>query len=44
LPVAITAMPDSVVWVQMRSAGSEVRSGLGTGPGGVVRLSVGGVA
>jgi len=40
LPVAITAMPDSVVWVPMRSAGSEVRSGLGTGPGGVVRLSV----
>jgi NADH-quinone oxidoreductase subunit G len=39
LPVAITAMPDQVVWLPMRSPGSEVRTGLGTGPGGVVRLA-----
>jgi NADH-quinone oxidoreductase subunit G len=38
-------MPDQVVWLPMRSPGSEVRADLGTGPGGVVRLStpVGGV-
>jgi NADH-quinone oxidoreductase subunit G len=40
LPALITAMPDQVVWLPMRSPGSEVRTGLGTGPGGVVRLSV----
>jgi NADH-quinone oxidoreductase subunit G len=40
LPVRITAMPDHVVWLPMRSPGSEVRTDLGTGPGGVVRLSV----
>jgi NADH-quinone oxidoreductase subunit G len=39
LPVLITAMPDQVVWLPMRSPGSEVRAQLGTGPGGVVRLS-----
>jgi NADH-quinone oxidoreductase subunit G len=39
LPVQITPMPDSVVWLPMRSPGSEVRSALGTGPGGVVTLS-----
>ncbi len=39
LPVRVTEMPDRVVWVPMRSPGSEVRSGLGTAPGGVVRLS-----
>jgi NADH-quinone oxidoreductase subunit G len=44
LPVRITPMPDGVVWLPMRSPGSEVRSVLGTGPGGVVRLSAGGVA
>jgi NADH-quinone oxidoreductase subunit G len=44
LPVRVTAMPDSVVWLPMRSPGSEVRTGLGTGPGGVVRLSVNGGA
>jgi NADH-quinone oxidoreductase subunit G len=32
-------MPDQVVWLPMRSPGSEVRTDLGTGPGGVVRLS-----
>jgi NADH-quinone oxidoreductase subunit G len=40
LPVRITPMPDGVVWLPMRSPGSEVRSVLGTGPGGVVRLAV----
>ena len=42
LPVAITPMPDRVVWLPMRSPGSEVRTQLGTAPGGVVRLSPGG--
>ena len=41
LPVRITAMPDQVVWLPMRSPGSEIRTDLGTGPGGVVRLSAG---
>ncbi|TQN41293.1 NADH dehydrogenase subunit G [Blastococcus colisei] len=40
LPVRITPMPDQVVWLPMRSPGSDVRSDLGTGPGGVVRLAV----
>ncbi|HVD29236.1 MAG TPA: NADH-quinone oxidoreductase subunit G, partial [Mycobacteriales bacterium] len=40
LPVRITAMPDQVVWLPMRSPGSEIRADLGSGPGGVVRLSV----
>jgi NADH-quinone oxidoreductase subunit G len=44
LPVRVTAMPDRVVWLPMRSPGSDVRNHLGTGPGGVVRLSAGGVA
>jgi NADH-quinone oxidoreductase subunit G len=39
LPVRVTAMPDRVVWLPMRSPGSEVRTDLGTGPGGVVRLA-----
>ncbi|RBY93339.1 NADH-quinone oxidoreductase subunit G [Blastococcus sp. TF02A-30] len=41
LPVRITAMPDDVVWLPMRSPGSDVRSVLGTRPGGVVRLGAG---
>jgi NADH-quinone oxidoreductase subunit G len=41
LPVQVTAMPEQVVWLPMRSPGSEVRTDLGTGPGGVVRLSAG---
>jgi NADH-quinone oxidoreductase subunit G len=41
LPVRVTAMPDQVVWLPMRSPGGEVRADLGTGPGGVVRLSAG---
>jgi NADH-quinone oxidoreductase subunit G len=39
--VHVTPMPDRVVWLPMRSPGSEVRSQLGTVPGGAVRLSVG---
>ena len=39
LPVRITAMPDRVVWLPMRSPGSEIRTDLGSGPGGVVRLA-----
>ena len=42
LPVRVTAMPDRVVWLPMRAPGSEIRSDLGTAPGGVVRLSAGG--
>ncbi|TFV54348.1 NADH-quinone oxidoreductase subunit G, partial [Geodermatophilus sp. DF01-2] len=38
LPVLVTEMPDQVVWLPMRSPGSEIRTALGTGPGGVVRL------
>jgi NADH-quinone oxidoreductase subunit G len=41
LPVRITVMPDQVVWLPMRAPGSEIRTALGTGPGGVVRLSGG---
>jgi NADH-quinone oxidoreductase subunit G len=44
LPVRITEMPDQVVWLPMRSPGSEIRAQLGTGPGGVVTLGVGGAA
>jgi NADH-quinone oxidoreductase subunit G len=40
LPAAITAMPDRVVWLPMRSPGGAVRTHLGAAPGGVVRLSV----
>jgi NADH-quinone oxidoreductase subunit G len=38
LPVRLTEMPDRVVWLPMRSPGSEVRAQLGAGPGAVVRL------
>jgi NADH-quinone oxidoreductase subunit G len=38
LPVVITEMPDQVVWLPMRSPGSELRTGLGTPPSGVVHL------
>jgi NADH-quinone oxidoreductase subunit G len=44
LPVLVTEMPDRVVWLPMRSPGSEVRTQLGTGPGGIVRLSATGGA
>ncbi|MCZ2859363.1 NADH-quinone oxidoreductase subunit G [Blastococcus sp. VKM Ac-2987] len=39
LPVRITPMPDQVVWLPMRSPGSEIRTALGVGPGSVVRLA-----
>ncbi|MGY5884000.1 NADH-quinone oxidoreductase subunit G [Modestobacter lacusdianchii] len=39
LPVRLVDMPDGVVWLPMRSPGSEVRSQLGAGPGSVVRLA-----
>jgi NADH-quinone oxidoreductase subunit G len=42
LPLVLTPMPDHVVWLPMRSPGSEVRTQLGTGPGAVVRLTAAG--
>ena len=42
LPVLLTEMPDRVVWLPMRSPGSEIGTQLGAGPGDVVRLSVAG--
>ena len=39
LPVRITAMPDRVVWLPMRAPGCQIRTDLGTAPGGVVRLA-----
>ncbi|WP_164702567.1 NADH-quinone oxidoreductase subunit G [Modestobacter sp. KNN46-3] len=39
LPVQLVEMPDGVVWLPMRSPGSEVRAQLGAGPGSVVRLA-----
>ena len=39
LPVRLVEMPDGVVWLPMRSPGSEVRAQLGAGPGSVVRLA-----
>jgi NADH-quinone oxidoreductase subunit G len=39
LPVVVTEMPDQVVWLPMRSPGSEIRTQLGTAPGGVVGLA-----
>ena len=44
LPVELVEMPDRVVWLPMRSPRSEVRAGLGAGPGSVVTLSAGGTA
>jgi NADH-quinone oxidoreductase subunit G len=44
LPVQLVEMPDRVVWLPMRSPGSQVRAGLGTGPGAVVTLRAGGAA
>ena len=40
LPLLITEMPDRVVWVPMRSAGSEVHQQLGPALGQVVRIEV----
>lgn len=39
LPLLVTPMPDHVVWLPMRSPGSEVRRHLGAGPGAVVRIT-----
>lgn len=39
LPVAVTAMVDHVVWVPLRSPGSEVHETLGVAPGAVVALA-----
>jgi len=41
LPVAITDMPDGVVWLPTNSPGSTVRRALGATSGAVVRLSKG---
>ncbi len=43
LPVAITDMPDRVVWLPSKSPGSAVLRDLGT-PGSVVRIAAGGAA
>jgi NADH-quinone oxidoreductase subunit G len=42
LPLAVTDMPDRVVWLPTRSTGSAVRATLGAGSGSPVRLSAGG--
>ena len=44
LPVYVTAMVDSVVWLPARSTGSHVYATLGVAPGAVVRLEKGGAA
>ncbi|SDC12080.1 NADH dehydrogenase subunit G [Geodermatophilus telluris] len=41
LPLCVTDMPDGVVWLPLRSPGSELYRDLGTAPGAVVRLSGG---
>jgi NADH-quinone oxidoreductase subunit G len=41
LPVAVTAMPDGVVWLPTNSAGSAVRASLGVDAGALVTLSSG---
>jgi NADH-quinone oxidoreductase subunit G len=40
VPVLVTAMPDAVVWLPTRSAGSEIHRTLGVGSGAVVTLTV----
>jgi NADH-quinone oxidoreductase subunit G len=40
LPVALTSMPDHVIWLPQHSPGSWVNRGLGVGAGAVVSLSV----
>jgi NADH-quinone oxidoreductase subunit G len=42
LPVAITEMPDGVVWLPTNSPGATVRRSLGATSGAVVKLSAGG--
>jgi NADH-quinone oxidoreductase subunit G len=39
LPVALTTMPDGVVWVPTNSRGCAVRAGLGTAAGDLVSLA-----
>ncbi|WP_338892757.1 NADH-quinone oxidoreductase subunit G [Rhodococcus sovatensis] len=39
LPLTITDLPDRVVWLPLRSPGSEVNAALGVGNGGVVRIT-----
>nr|WP_296770450.1 NADH-quinone oxidoreductase subunit G [Rhodococcus sp. (in: high G+C Gram-positive bacteria)] len=39
LPLAVTDLPDRVVWLPLRSPGSEVNVALGVGSGAVVRIS-----
>ncbi|MDJ0391827.1 NADH-quinone oxidoreductase subunit G [Rhodococcus sp. G-MC3] len=40
LPLAITPLPDRVVWLPLRSPGSEVNAALGVGNGSLVRISI----
>ncbi|MBT8224553.1 MAG: NADH-quinone oxidoreductase subunit G, partial [Dactylosporangium sp.] len=42
LPVAVTEMPDRVVWVPANSSGSTVHRTLGAGAGSVVEIRSGG--
>ncbi|HET8600865.1 MAG TPA: NADH-quinone oxidoreductase subunit G [Segeticoccus sp.] len=44
LPVAVTTMPDHVVWLPTNSPGSAARAMLGAGAGDLVQLSKGGAA
>jgi NADH-quinone oxidoreductase subunit G len=44
LPLQLAAMPDRVVWLPAKSAGSDVRGSLGVGAGAVVEISAGGAA
>jgi NADH-quinone oxidoreductase subunit G len=41
LPVAVTDLPDDVVWLPTCSPGSHVHSSLGVTSGAVVRLAAG---
>ena len=41
LPLAITEMPDRVVWLPLNSPGSAVHRQLGVGSGGLVRIGAG---
>jgi NADH-quinone oxidoreductase subunit G len=44
LPLAITDMPDAVVWLPMNSPGSAVHEQLAAGAGAVVRIGRGDVS
>jgi len=41
LPLAVTEMPDAVVWLPLNSAGSAVHHQLGVTTGAVVRIEAG---